>query len=155
MKYEVSEVPGKNKFDQGDYGAHGRIPAVLPPLFASLDTVFWRPAEIRSAIEHCFQNGSRIVDRQANSERQHKWEKPNLALPILGIEFPLRAEIKHCRRHRRRHEDREINQKHTGYPACSRRTPTAGRWVEQYAEECQQKVGKICSQVRRCFDLYE
>ena len=109
MKYEVSEVPGKNKFDQGDYGAHRRIPAVLPPLLASLDTVFWRPAEIRSAIEHCFQNGSRIVDRQTNSERQHKWEKPDLALPVLRIEFPLRAEIQHCRRHRRRHEDREIN----------------------------------------------
>src|ERR1700739_2060828 len=137
MKYKVCKVDSENKFDEWDHCPHRKIAVLLPLLLRPFNAIFRRSAEIRPPIEDRLQHRPCIIDRNANSERQDKREKPNLPFPNFRMEFPLGAKVEKCCRHRGDHKNLQIEQEHSNNAPRGERAGSDRGWMQQHAKESQ------------------
>ena len=78
-------------------------------------------------IEHRFEDGAGVVERQADTQREQAGQKHDFLHPGARMQFALRANIEDCDRDGSGQKNRHINQQRAD-PAGLR---AAGRGMEQ------------------------
>jgi len=146
---EVAEVDGEGQFCDRQRRFQRPIFATPPRLRFSLDPVLRCPRKIRFVIEDRFQDRARVVEGKTDAERKQTWKKQHLFHPRARVKLALRADIKHCHRHRRGKKNRNVDQE-SAHPAA---LWPARRWMQEHTQTGEEQIRKVRDQVTGRFSL--
>src|SRR5947207_14127587 len=90
---EVAEVDGEPELGNGQERFEGSIFAGAPRLRTVLDSILRCARKFRTMIEDRFQNGSRIIERKPDPEREQAGQEEYLSHPDSRVEDSLRANV--------------------------------------------------------------
>jgi len=100
-------------------------------------------------IEDRFQDRARVVEGKTDAERKQTWKKQHLFHPRARVKLALRADIKHCHRHRRGKKNRNVDQE-SAHPAA---LWPARRWMQEHTQTGEEQIRKVRDQVTGRFSL--
>ena len=100
-------------------------------------------------IEDRFQDRARVVEGKTDAERKQTWKKQHLFHPRARVKLALRADIKHCHRHRRGKKNRNVDQE-SAHPAA---LWPARRWMQEHTQTGEEQICEVRDQVTGRFSL--